>query len=55
LNVCAAEAAVVGRVRWKNYHGRSTLARTWIPNRSIVGRSLVKLANNIRNQGQGLL
>ena len=55
LNLCAAAAAVVGRVRWKNYHGRSTLARAWIPNRSIVGRSLVKLANNIRNQGQALL
>jgi hypothetical protein len=30
--------SVVRHVRWKKYHGRNAFARTWIPNRLIVGR-----------------
>jgi hypothetical protein len=45
LIVSAAVAVKVGRVRWKKYHGRKTLARPQIPNRLIVGQELVKWFN----------
>jgi hypothetical protein len=45
LIVCAADAVVVGHVRWKKCHGRSTFARTQIPSCLIFGRELVKWFN----------